>query len=575
MEVEDLADTAGPAAPMSAQDWMAAACQGPSLRSYVASALELALALATHLHRSPTVASAATLTDHLTVDNLIIFVARPTLTEATAGPSITGVQFRRPAGPMPPSSTANTDDSAAICAALGKLLLHVFSKGRSKSLQPGNGNVANASPCAAASGDSESETTKQLLLSLGMPVSICQLVSDLSDSGNARSTSALTSLGDAVWDLTLMKSCPQAYLFDRSAPQALADSCLFGDAETHLFGREGVMGALMNAKNNVASHVHAESNAEDSAADEGRMLVGEAAFLGGYAGSGKSSLLRAVAHACRREQWFVLSCKFDQQSPSTNLFSAFNDFFEIAGMTDSPGMTPAICAVCKYIVASMDDEGLHQLCELAPKFRQVFPHLHVYRQQSDGINAMEKIGAAKKRLQKLLDVLLKAVCSVGHPVLLALDDLQWSQHSPLDDIADFAANYVHETSQSGRPGIFVVGTFRSNEVDESGDLMRSINTMKEAGRLHVTTMTVEALSKSDVTHLVSSRLCLPRRHTQQLAGLVHRKTRGNPYFVVQFLKQIIRNNMLSFSVESRRWTWDCDVIGRYYVWRVGFILIRG
>merc|ERR1719287_54906 len=114
---------------------MTSASQGSPLFSYVASALDLALALATHLHRSPgIVAAAAGLTDHLTADNLIVFVAPPLPNGATAGPSIIDVQFRLPAGWRPPSSMANTDGSAAACTALGKTLLHVFSMGHSRSL---------------------------------------------------------------------------------------------------------------------------------------------------------------------------------------------------------------------------------------------------------------------------------------------------------------------------------------------------------------------------------------------------------------------------------------------------------
>mmetsp|Transcript_3115 Transcript_3115/g.6865 ORF Transcript_3115/g.6865 Transcript_3115/m.6865 type:complete len:754 (+) Transcript_3115:1916-4177(+) len=56
--------------------------------------------------------------------------------------------------------------------------------------------------------------------------------------------------------------------------------------------------------------------------------------------------------------------------------------------------------------------------------------------------------------------------------------------------------------------------------------------------------------------MLSVKLCLPRRYTEQLAKLVLRKTRGNPMFVIEFLRTIIQRNMMTFSIKARRWVWD-------------------
>ena len=48
--------------------------------------------------------------------------------------------------------------------------------------------------------------------------------------------------------------------------------------------------------------------------------------------------------------------------------------------------------------------------------------------------------------------------------------------------------------------------------------------------------------------------------SRELGGLIHKKTRGNCFFVIEFIRSILKNNMLSFSAESYRWIWDCDVL---------------
>ena len=45
-----------------------------------------------------------------------------------------------------------------------------------------------------------------------------------------------------------------------------------------------------------------------------------------------------------------------------------------------------------------------------------------------------------------------------------------------------------------------------------------------------------------------------------LARVVHGKTRGSPFFAIQFLRSIIQNKLLSFLVKSQRWAWDVDVV---------------
>ncbi|KAL7533851.1 hypothetical protein ACHAXR_005483 [Thalassiosira sp. AJA248-18] len=73
-------------------------------------------------------------------------------------------------------------------------------------------------------------------------------------------------------------------------------------------------------------------------------------------------------------------------------------------------------------------------------------------------------------------------------------------------------------------------------------------------------LAVDELAEKDINQLISVKLGLPIRYTSELARLIHHKTRGNPLFVRQFLKSIMHNNMLEFSVKSRRWKWDCDTV---------------
>ncbi|KAL7531483.1 hypothetical protein ACHAXR_004068, partial [Thalassiosira sp. AJA248-18] len=429
-------------------------------------------------------------------------------------------------------------------------------------------SVAKRMASVSISG-SISATAKSLLLDSGMPLSICRLVCDLLDATNeSPSNSTLISLDQALWDLTNMKNNPQTFLFDRTCPKkALDDTCLFNPKDEHLFGREKEMEALMAVKNSISRHVNSPAQSSTDSI-EGSNFRGEATFLAGYAGSGKSCLLRSLVRACSEEQWFVLKCKFDKQAAPLNIMAkAFDDFFGLWGPSNGnthsnldPSVMESFRQVCRTIFSTIDNEGYSQLCDLSPNFSRLYPLASSLNARDQGSSSSDAVGSAENRRVYLIHLLLKSLCSTGRPVLIAFDDLQWSNSLVTGCIADFLVNDFTPGGETGRQGLLIAGTFRSNEVKEGGDLIEKINFLKHSRKINVTMLDVDELAETDIAQLISAKLGLPIRYTSELARLVHHKTRGNPLFVRQFLKAIMHNNMLEFSVRSRRWKWDCVTV---------------
>jgi len=556
--------------------------------------------------------------------------------------------------------------SRAVCAALGNILLELFSKGRSSTLGisgncgntqsnifppsgggggsggsgilsyrvqgddafmlPAKKRMASSMPSVSTtnlgsnhcgSGSTSSMAmVHNLLMEVGMPMSIRSLVCDLLDATSELCPdSALTSLEETMWDLNRMERDPQHFLFDRMCPRrALDDTCLFHSVCRHMFGREKELGILMNAKRNVANHIRpnlvvqpsntngkndngdgdAPCSPENNTVGDNNYLNGhgsssssnvsfgqdidfrcEAIFLSGYAGSGKSRVVQSLTQACSGDGWFVLTCKFDEQAaPIKALIQGFDDFF---GKWKSGGgggdgstnhdsdMMESFCQVCRSLLSTIDKEGLNQLRELIPNMGKILPQVatsetkgHIVNDQ--GSSSIDKVGSATKRRMHLFHVLFKSLCSAGRPVLIVHDDIHWSDSG--EGLKDFITNYVNIPCalQKGarHHGLMIVGTFRSNEVND--EVIENVNSIEKSESAHVTKVAIEELAQTDIGKLLSATLCLPLRYTQELADLVHTKTRGNPFFIIQFLKTIIQNRMLQYSVSHRRWMWDCDVI---------------
>src|SRR5271163_4344984 len=82
--------------------------------------------------------------------------------------------------------------------------------------------------------------------------------------------------------------------------------------------------------------------------------------------------------------------------------------------------------------------------------------------------------------------------------------------------------------------MMLIGAYRDNEVDASHPLMRKLESIKNAGA-KIEEIKLAPLAPSDVERLIADALrCEPERATP-LAMLVHDKTAGNPFFVIQFL----------------------------------------
>jgi len=591
--------------PVSIQYWIRSAV-GLSISSddYLKGAVNLSWLLTKHLMQL-IAASEITLLD-ISVEKVMIFMEPPLAMQSASSLPIKAIEFLPSVLPFlsmaqHAQSTTLSLSLHTVCAALGNILLEIFSKGRSSLPGTYSGTTSTQSnqhammhstqrrKVSVPTVDSISAMVNILLLEVGMPMSIRRLVCDLLDAINEPCPdSALTSMEEAFWDLTQMKDDPQFFLFDQTYPQnALDDTCLFhGIDRDYLFGRETELGILINAKQNISNHVqkvYAEDPlniGERSNAPFGQEIryLCEAVFLSGYAGSGKSSLLQSLIHTCNQEGWFIVSCKFEKLgTPIKAIAKGFDDFFGNWAPDDNgaysaldPAMVESFRQVCRTISYTLDEEGLCELYEIIPNLVRVFPEIATATKgqgRDKEYSSIDIVGSVTKRRSYLFHVLFKAICSVGRPVLVAHDDMHWA-HS-MEGLKEFIVDYVNLPCSANKEachhGVMVVGTFRSNEVGENEGIIKTIASIEQSKSARVTRLVIGELAQDDIGKLISRKLCLPMRYTRDLARLIFSKTRGNPFFVKQFLKSIIENRMLEFSVNSRRWTWTCDVIDKQMI----------
>ena len=103
---------------------------------------------------------------------------------------------------------------------------------------------------------------------------------------------------------------------------------------------------------------------------------------------------------------------------------------------------------------------------------------------------------------------------------------------------------------------FLVGAFR----DENPELVQPFRESTQ-DLLHdadIADIAVVDLKVDEVNEFVASTLSRPLEETRPLAQVIHRKTAGNPYFMVQLLKQLHAQNFLTYNFGSLKWEWDVE-----------------
>lgn len=135
---------------------------------------------------------------------------------------------------------------------------------------------------------------------------------------------------------------------------------------------------------------------------------------------------------------------------------------------------------------------------------------------------------------------------------LFLDDLQWADDTALDVIHTFVSDAMGSC-------IFFVGTYRDNEVGEGHaifDLMEKL----ERSRVPTTKVSLTGLGQEDLNTMISDALCLYPRICRSLSDIVFQKTKGNPFFVLEFMYSLRRRRLLQYDSRQKRWVWDEETI---------------
>eukprot|EP00984_Skeletonema_dohrnii_P035065 scaffold34603_cov158-Skeletonema_dohrnii-CCMP3373.AAC.3 len=129
--------------------------------------------------------------------------------------------------------------------------------------------------------------------------------------------------------------------------------------------------------------------------------------------------------------------------------------------------------------------------------------------------------------------------------------MQWADSTALDVIHTILSDTMGSC-------MFFVGTYRNNEVQVDHDLFDLIEKL-EISNVPTTKVSLAGLDQEDLNTMISDALCLYPRICKSLSFIVYQKTKGNPFFVLEFMQSLQSRGLLQYNSHQKRWVWNEDI----------------
>jgi PAS domain S-box-containing protein len=267
----------------------------------------------------------------------------------------------------------------------------------------------------------------------------------------------------------------------------------------------------------------------------------ELTLISGYSGSGKSSLVDDFQRVLARRGALLARGKFDaykRDIPYATIAEALQDLIE------------AILRESETVIATWRSGMQEALGASGALLLGLVPALELIVGPQPPVPEVS-VDEAKHRFQLLLQRFFSVLARPEHPLVLFLDDLQWADRASLEVL-----RYLLET---GLQHLLLLGAYRDGEVLPSHPLRGVLDALRTSGAA-IRTIVLGSLPITDVHQLLADAFEHAPPRLADLSRLVHDKTEGNPFFVIQFVRALHDDGLLTFDERSRSWTWDTDRI---------------
>ncbi|MEG4199726.1 AAA family ATPase [Microcoleus sp. Pol12A5] len=305
-----------------------------------------------------------------------------------------------------------------------------------------------------------------------------------------------------------------------------------------LYGRETQVSELLAAFERVANPCEEISSPSQI----------ELILVSGYSGIGKSAVVSEIQKPITRQRGYFISGKFDQfkrNIPYASLIQAFQSLIQ------------QLLAENNEKLQDWQHQLLAALGDAGQVIIDVIPELELVIGKQPAVAELAPT-EAQNRFNRLFKEFIHVFAQKEHPLVIFIDDLQWSDSATLKLMELLATDPDSKY-------LLLIGAYRDHEVSSTHPLMQTVECLQATGSI-LNNLVLEPLSLAQVTELISETLNDSER-IQPLAELIWNKTGGNPFFLTQLLNTLYQEKLLRFDFTrllspGRRgeWQWNIEEI---------------
>ena len=269
----------------------------------------------------------------------------------------------------------------------------------------------------------------------------------------------------------------------------------------------------------------------------------EMMLIAGPAGIGKTALVLEAAKEFVRHQGLFLQAQFDapgRNVPYAAIVTAFHDLVRQL-LTESP---ERLSQWRERILAALGANG-QILVGLIPDAATLVGN-------QPPVMELEP-AAAQRRIKQVLLNFIRIFCRPERPLVLFLDFLNLADPASLDLFQSLMAD-------DGIDFLLLIGAYRDEETDADHPLHKVREALQEQGTT-VGRMELANLNSEHLAQVTAETLRCDRQTAAPLVQVLLEKTRGNPFFLNEFLNLLYSENLLHFDAGQQRWQWDIAAIG--------------
>ena len=269
-------------------------------------------------------------------------------------------------------------------------------------------------------------------------------------------------------------------------------------------------------------------------------------LIGGYSGIGKTSLVNELFQSITEKKGIYVSGKFDQYQKNIPFYAitqAFNSIIEYL-LSESPNELE----IWKKKILEITGSKAQVLID-------VIPSLEIIIGKQPPVPALNPT-ETQNRFIEIFQEFWKIIDTKDHPLTIFIDDLQWADSASLALLQNILKLVKNGT-------YFIIGAYRDNEIDANHKMIPFLESLKKE-EVSITEVILKNLDSSDTFHFIQDSLHSNSETTKVLNHYIYQKSNGNPFFTIELIKNIYKNNILFLS-EKGSWEINEDKLSNYKI----------